>query len=65
MRIFEATKRIDPLKGEVDKAIQTLKKVPPLPATVNDIEVMLNFAIEELGVKPENVILLVTDDLFK
>ena len=56
---------MDQLKIEVPKAIQTRKIVKPLPATVNDIEVMLNFAIEELGVKPENVILLVSDDLFK
>ena len=61
----EVTRRIEELKNEVPKAIDKCHKEPNLPACVNDIDVMLNFAIEELGVKPENVILLVTEDLFK
>ncbi len=35
-----------------------------MPACADDIKQMLDFALEDLGVKPKNVILLVTEELF-
>ena len=35
-----------------------------MPACSDDITRMLNFSLEDLGVKPKNVILFVTEDLF-
>jgi hypothetical protein len=35
-----------------------------LPACVNDIKWMLNFLVEVMGVKPKDVRLLVTNDVF-
>ena len=51
-------------KTKVSEAIKECKKVKDLPACDGDIKRMLDFGIEELGVKPENVILLVTEDVF-
>ena len=53
-------KRVKELEVEIPKAIQKCKTVGDLPACVDDISGILNFMIEVLGVKPENVKLLVT-----
>ena len=52
------------LKTKVSEAIENCKKVSDLPACADDIKRNLDFAIEVLGVKPENVTLLATEDLF-
>ena len=51
-------------KTKVSDALKICKNVKDLPACVDDIKRMLDFAVEKLGVKPENVILLVTEDVF-
>ena len=51
-------------KTKISDALNECKNVQDLPACVDDIKSKLDFAIEKLGVKPENVILLVTEDLF-
>ena len=56
--------RIEELKTLIPQALQNCKKVADLPACVEDIKRMLDFSLEELGVKPEDVILLVTENLF-
>jgi hypothetical protein len=35
-----------------------------MPANINDISWMLNFLVEIMGVKPKDVRLLVTNDVF-
>ena len=57
-------KRAPEFKTKVSEAIENCKKVKDLPACVDDIRRKLDFAIEVLGVKSENVNLLVTEDLF-
>ena len=51
-------------KTKISDALKECKNVQDLPYCVNDIKRKLDFAVEKLGVKPENVILLVTEDLF-
>ena len=56
--------RIEELKIKIPEALKKCKKVDDLKACKIDIEQMLNFGLEILGVKPEDLILLVTQDLF-
>ena len=51
-------------KTKISDALKECKNVKDLPACVDDIKSKLDFVVEKLGVKPENVILLVTEDLF-
>ena len=57
-------KRAPELKTKVSEAFERCKRVKDLPACVDDIKRKLDFAVEELGVKSENVILLVNEDVF-
>ncbi len=58
------SKRVEELKIEIPEAIKKCKTVSDLPACVNDIKWMLNFLVEVMGVKPKDVRLLVTNDVF-
>ena len=49
---------------ELTEAIKKCKKVDNLPACKTDIEKMLNFVLQILGVKPRDITLMVTEDLF-
>ena len=51
-------------QSKVSEALKNSEKIADLPACVDDIKRKLDFVVENLGVKPENVILLVTEDLF-
>ena len=42
------------------EALKKCKKVANLPACVNDISGMMNFMVNVMGVKPEDVTLLTT-----
>ena len=57
-------KRAPEFQTKLSEAFENCKKVADLPACVDDIKRKLDFAVEELGVKSENVILLVTEDVF-
>ena len=57
-------KRAQELKTKVSKAIEECKNVNDLPTCVDDIKRKMDFVVEVLGVKPENVILLMTEDVF-
>ena len=57
-------KRIEELKIEIPEALKKCKKVGDLKACKNDMEQIVNFALQILGVKPEDMTLLVTEDLF-
>ena len=61
-RIVE--KRAPEFQTKVSEALKNCEKIANLPACVDDIKIKLDFVVEKLGVKPENVILLVTEDLF-
>ena len=64
MKADIVNKRIETLKMELTEAIKKCKKVDNLPACKTDIEKMLNFVLQILGVKPRDITLMVTEDLF-
>jgi hypothetical protein len=53
-------KRALELNTKVSEALQKCKRVADLPACAEDLKRMLNFSLENLGVKPENVTLMAT-----
>ena len=57
-------KRAPEFQNKVSEALKNCKKIADLPACVDDIKRKLDFVVENLGVKPENVILLMTEDVF-
>ena len=57
-------KRSEELKIEIPEALKKCKKVGDLKACKNDMEQIVNFLLQILGVKPEDMTLLMTEDLF-
>ena len=57
--------RVKELKTQFPEALKKLKIVADLPACDDDMKRILDFSIEDIGVKPENITLLVTEDTFK
>ena len=57
--------RAEELKTQVPEALKKLKIVADLPACDDDMKRIMDFSVEVIGVRPENVTLLVTEDTFK
>jgi hypothetical protein len=53
--------RTNTLKNtEIPKGLEKLKKLKPLPATIEDGKLLQNFAIQNLDILPENIQILAT-----